>query len=238
MKKTSGGTPVYLNVYDLHQANYYGYPVGLGAFHTGVEISGKEYAFGGHDYSFTGVFEMEPRNAYGAVFREAILLGETNLSRQEIQAIIDELSAEFSGNSYHPFSRNCNSFSNELSMRIFGTPIPGYINRLPYLGSVFSCLIPPSGMAMLGLTLPTAKNSASSSDSLSPSPSPRTPRTPRSPRSGDFVAFSGSAFNLSGLGSSMGTDDEEIVPDSDEARREKALSAAYKRLNSSKGMVL
>lgn len=157
MKKTSGGTPVYLNVYDLHQANYYGYPVGLGAFHTGVEISGKEYAFGGHDYSFTGVFEMEPRNAYGAVFREAILLGETNLSRQEIQAIIDELSAEFSGNSYHPFSRNCNSFSNELSMRIFGTPIPGYINRLPYLGSVFSCLIPPSGMAMLGLTLPTAK---------------------------------------------------------------------------------
>jgi len=237
--KTSGGTPVFLNVYDLHQANYYGYPVGLGAFHTGIEISGKEYAFGGHDYSFTGVFEMEPRAAYGAIFREAVLLGETNLSRQEIQIIIDELSAEFVGNSYHPFTRNCNSFSNELSIRLFGNPIPGYINRLPYIGSIFSCLIPPRGLAMLGLAVPTADNSSAASDG-SPSPSPRTPRTPRiplnSPR-GDFMALSGLGASL---GSSVGTgvEDEELVQDTEESKREKAAKAAYKRMSSSKGMAL
>lgn len=33
--------PVYLNVYDLHPYNKYGYWLGLGAFHAGVEIDGK-----------------------------------------------------------------------------------------------------------------------------------------------------------------------------------------------------
>lgn len=34
-------TPVYLNIYDLHSYNKYGYWLGLGAFHAGVEIDNK-----------------------------------------------------------------------------------------------------------------------------------------------------------------------------------------------------
>ena len=38
---------VYLNVYDLHQANDYLHPLGVGAYHSGVEIGGKEWTFAG-----------------------------------------------------------------------------------------------------------------------------------------------------------------------------------------------
>lgn len=36
-KKTGGSVPVYLNVYDLTPMNDYGYWLGLGVFHSGVE---------------------------------------------------------------------------------------------------------------------------------------------------------------------------------------------------------
>ena len=36
-------TQVYCNVYDLSPANDYGWGVGLGAFHSGIEVYGVEY---------------------------------------------------------------------------------------------------------------------------------------------------------------------------------------------------
>lgn len=46
-----GGTgervPVIVNVYDLSPQNKYTYGCGLGIFHSGVEVYGVEYAFGG-----------------------------------------------------------------------------------------------------------------------------------------------------------------------------------------------
>ena len=68
------------------------------------------------------------------VSRQSVLLGETTLSRTEIQEIINQLAVDYVGNGYHPFTRNCNSFSNDLSLKLFNKPIPSYINRLPYLG--------------------------------------------------------------------------------------------------------
>lgn len=44
------GAPVYLNVYDLTPQNGWTYWCGVGVFHTGVEVYGIEYAYGG-EYS-------------------------------------------------------------------------------------------------------------------------------------------------------------------------------------------
>ncbi|GAM21483.1 hypothetical protein SAMD00019534_046580 [Acytostelium subglobosum LB1] len=160
MKRKDGAnnnTPVYLNIYDLHDVNNYLYNIGLGAYHSGVEVNGSEYSFGGHEYDFSGVFEIEPRTATGARFRERVQVGETNKTRSQVQSVIDQLSEEYSGNSYHTLQRNCNCFSQELVHRLTGNNIPNYVNRLANFGSLFSCMLPNS---LLGMKTPTGPTHA------------------------------------------------------------------------------
>ncbi|KAJ7522550.1 hypothetical protein O6H91_18G016500 [Diphasiastrum complanatum] len=93
----SGKFPVYLNVYDLTPLNGYSYWFGLGIFHSGVEAHGAEYAFGAHDYPTTGVFEVEPRNCPGFVYRKTIFLGTTDLGPFEFREFIEQLAAITTG---------------------------------------------------------------------------------------------------------------------------------------------
>lgn len=44
MSQSSG--KVYLNVYDLHENNDMLHPIGLGLFHSGVQVGRTEYTFG------------------------------------------------------------------------------------------------------------------------------------------------------------------------------------------------
>jgi len=43
---TAGSQEVFLNVYDLHENNDTFYPIGLGFYHSGVQIGRDEYTFG------------------------------------------------------------------------------------------------------------------------------------------------------------------------------------------------
>eukprot|EP01115_Flamella_aegyptia_P001193 TRINITY_DN119266_c0_g1_i1.p2 TRINITY_DN119266_c0_g1~~TRINITY_DN119266_c0_g1_i1.p2 ORF type:complete len:60 (-),score=9.28 TRINITY_DN119266_c0_g1_i1:34-213(-) len=54
-------TKIILNVYDLAAVNDYGHQLGFGVYHSGVEIDGVEWSFGGHEFSSTGVFTCSPR---------------------------------------------------------------------------------------------------------------------------------------------------------------------------------
>ncbi len=68
-----------------------------------------EYAYGGHPYSFTGVYDVEPQRAVevapGLKFRESIHLGHTHLTDREVEELVLSVGKEFNGNDYHIFNK-------------------------------------------------------------------------------------------------------------------------------------
>ncbi|KAJ7519357.1 hypothetical protein O6H91_20G035500 [Diphasiastrum complanatum] len=136
--------PIYLNIYDLTPLNGYMYWFGVGIFHSGIEAHGVEYGFGAHDYPTSGVFEVEPRKCPGFIFRRAILLGTTDLSASKFREFIEHLAAKYNGNSYHLIVKNCNHFTNDVSIQLIGNGIPGWVNRLARLGWLCNCVLPES----------------------------------------------------------------------------------------------
>ncbi|KAG1353597.1 hypothetical protein G6F62_002411 [Rhizopus arrhizus] len=123
---------------------HFGYVVGIGVYHTGIEIGMREYCFAGHDYeNATGVFVIQPKfTPNDLIFKRSIHMGYTKLSQEEIDKVIKEISNEYIGPSYSLLTRNCNHFSEDLCKRLTGRSIPGWINRAAKLGTIFPCVIP------------------------------------------------------------------------------------------------
>ncbi|KAI7899709.1 PPPDE putative peptidase domain-containing protein [Cokeromyces recurvatus] len=138
---------VFLNVYDMLQPSFItklGHVLGIGIYHSGIEIGEHEYCFGGHDYEkVTGVFIVRPKSGLqGLLFKQSINMGYTNLTRQQVDKILKDISKEYSGTSYKLLTRNCNHFSEDLCKRLTGKTAPGWINRAAKLGTMFPCVIP------------------------------------------------------------------------------------------------
>ncbi|KAI4379875.1 hypothetical protein MLD38_006117 [Melastoma candidum] len=140
--KKGGSVPVYLNVYDLTPINGYAYWVGLGIYHSGVQVHGVEFGFGAHDHATTGIFEVEPRQCPGFTYRKSILIGRTDLDPREVRAFMEKLAEEYSGNTYNLITKNCNHFCNDVCVRLTRKPIPRWVNRLARLGFFCNCVLP------------------------------------------------------------------------------------------------
>lgn len=128
---------VVLNVYDLINQT----PLCCGFFHTGVEILGVEYSFG----QGGGCYEIPPKSAEDGRFRESIVLGTIESSRDATRAL-DSVRGDFQGDCYNVIFKNCNDFSTAFVQAMLGrNAVPGYINRLARMGRMWPvrCFIPP-----------------------------------------------------------------------------------------------
>lgn len=97
-------------------------------------VHGVEYGFGAHERSATGIFEVEPRQCPGFTFRKSILIGRTDLGPKEVRSFMEKLATDYSGNTYHLITKNCNHFCNDVCIQLTGKPIPSWVNRLARLG--------------------------------------------------------------------------------------------------------
>lgn len=121
------------------------------------QIEPTEYAYGGHPYTFSGVFEIEPKDVYSLgedtfkfkyvlltrqfhckkIFsnRETILIGHTDFTSDDVVQIVKEIGNEFKGDRYHLLHRNCNHFSDSFIKYLCDKRIPSWVNRLAYLST-------------------------------------------------------------------------------------------------------
>lgn len=110
--------PVYVHIYDLFWTNNYTYNLGLGFYHSGIEVYGKEFGYGGHPFAFSGLFEKIPKDIdeLGPNFRykETLLLGYTDFTESDVDDMMGSLSQEWHGNTYNLVTKNCNHFSDNL----------------------------------------------------------------------------------------------------------------------------
>jgi hypothetical protein len=215
---TPAPTIVRLNVYDLMAGQAQGvlHALGVGLYHTGVEIGGSEWSFGACDVG-TGVFSTTPRVALmNSVYRETVDIGVTTLSQKEIAAVIAELSVAYQGSSYDLTRVNCNTFTNALCLRLTGVGIPPWINRAANIGSTLTNVLP---LQSLGL-LPPSKTDAGTAAPASSTASP----------------FSGAGHKLSDSAAPTGAPaaaSSGAAPSAEELRQRRL--AAFEKRNASEG---
>lgn len=127
---------VILNVYDLHTANDFVASLGLGFYHSGVEVDGREYSYS----QSGGIYDSPPRIV--PHFRGSLDMGEFVGGRSSLSAAIDALRGRFAPNRYDMVTNNCNHFSDALTFQLLGKHAPSWINRMAQLGTCVACLVP------------------------------------------------------------------------------------------------
>jgi len=157
---------VLLNIYDLNEEWLLSNEIFQevlelgGAFHTGVEVYGREWSFG-----TAGVGASCPRSHDVHVYRRSVLIGYAKCTPEEVEAILeDEMLPRWAGRSYDLLSRNCCTFSRALCKRLTGNVIPDWVDRLPRVLDVVTK--PVKGVADVAAGVGKSMNSTPVSNSF------------------------------------------------------------------------
>lgn len=107
-----------------------------GAFHSGVEVYGREWSFGMtfDDWS-TGITWNPPGENPDHTYCEALSMGYTTLSPTQVWQLIEEMKCEWRGCTYHLLSRNCHHFSDAFCQKLGVNRIPTWLNDLAGTGA-------------------------------------------------------------------------------------------------------
>lgn len=139
---------VRLHVYDLApELNEKLRFLGLGVWHSGVELSGVgELWFYGHDApGLSGVVAIDHATALRLLpLRATVDLGcPSSQPSSSSRDVVDALTLEYLGPSYHILRRNCNTFCEELAARLgCPRPVPGWVNRIAFMGRLATAVVP------------------------------------------------------------------------------------------------
>eukprot|EP01053_Blabericola_migrator_P010702 Blabericola_migrator_1__10701@NODE_610_length_7290_cov_63_426554_g443_i0_p4_GENE_NODE_610_length_7290_cov_63_426554_g443_i0NODE_610_length_7290_cov_63_426554_g443_i0_p4_ORF_typecomplete_len303_score39_59Peptidase_C97/PF05903_14/8_3e38_NODE_610_length_7290_cov_63_426554_g443_i08141722 len=99
-----------------------------GVWHTGVEVFGREYFYGG------GVFKIKPGGiaiSLGLKPIKSVFMGATSLTKAHFERFVLSVSAYFTPHDYHLVKWNCNHFSDMLCRFLVNRGIPRDILDLP-----------------------------------------------------------------------------------------------------------
>merc|ERR1711907_253850 len=131
--------PVWLNVYDLGP-RLLGVPIGIGAFHSGVEVLDSEYYFG-----TGGLDQCRPTKCVMRTgelrHSHRIFVGYTGQGALSIMFTIERLRRDWPGGCYHTVGRNCNDFADVLCRTLTGAGIPTWVNKLARVGTAITDMV-------------------------------------------------------------------------------------------------
>ena len=143
---------VWLRVYHVTSVNKYMLEwLGFGFYHTAIELYNHMFAYGGHDYDFSGIVcvetdEDENAASGGLELKERLPIGVTYYSMDEIDEVIVYFGNFWHGQDYDPFGRNCNNFAQQFATHICDKEqyyFPNYINRFTKLGFMLNSWFKP-----------------------------------------------------------------------------------------------
>ena len=145
-KEFQKGTPVWLNIYHLTCLNYFLQIIGVGIYHTAIEIESQEYSFGATKEDVPGFYINEIGQISKLLkLKEKIYMGNTIYTKNNIDKLLALESPFWMGRTYDPFLKNCNHFTKRFLKVILFKNInyPVYINRICKYAQVFSSFYPP-----------------------------------------------------------------------------------------------
>ena len=85
----------------------------------------------------------------------------------EFRTFIENVAAEYHGDTYHLITKNCNHFTDEIAYRLTEKRIPGWVNRLARLGALCSCLLPESLQVTTVKQIPEYHHESDGTETLS-----------------------------------------------------------------------
>jgi len=107
-----------------------------GAFHSGVEVYGREWSFGmTFDEWSTGITWNPPAENPDHRYRETLSMGYTSLAPTQVWHAIEEMKSEWRGCTYHLLTKNCHHFTNKLCEKLGVGRTPPWLNDLAGTGA-------------------------------------------------------------------------------------------------------